>query len=74
VCILFHVTTGRWRKLHNEELHNLRSTPNIIKVIESRRMKWDEKCIQNKSKKLKGNRSLQRIRHRWEDNITIDLK
>jgi hypothetical protein len=32
--------TGNWRKLHNEELHNLYSTPNIIRMIKSRRMKW----------------------------------
>jgi hypothetical protein len=44
--------TGGWRKLHNEELHNLYSSPNIIGVIKSRRMKWmrivrreDEKCV-----------------------------
>jgi hypothetical protein len=32
--------TGDWRKLHNEELHNLYSSPNIIRIIKSRRMKW----------------------------------
>jgi hypothetical protein len=32
--------TGGWRKLHNEELHNLYSLPNIIKMIKSRRMRW----------------------------------
>jgi hypothetical protein len=32
--------TGGWRKLHNEELHNLCSSPSIIRMIESRRMKW----------------------------------
>jgi hypothetical protein len=31
---------GDWRKLHNEELHNLYSSPNIIRIIKSRRMKW----------------------------------
>jgi hypothetical protein len=31
---------GRWRKLHNEELHNLYSLPNIIRMIKSRRMRW----------------------------------
>jgi hypothetical protein len=32
--------TGSWRKLHNEELHNLYSSPNIIRVIKSMRMRW----------------------------------
>jgi hypothetical protein len=34
--------TGEWRKLHNQELHNLYSSPNIIMQIKSRRMKWAE--------------------------------
>jgi hypothetical protein len=31
---------GSWRKLHNDELHNLYSSPNIVRVIKSRRMRW----------------------------------
>ena len=47
--------TGEWRKLHNEGLHNLYSSPNIVWVIKSRRMLWaghvarmrgEERCIQ----------------------------
>jgi hypothetical protein len=34
--------TGGWRKLHNEELHNLYSSPSIIRIIMSRRMRWVE--------------------------------
>jgi hypothetical protein len=32
--------TGKWRKLHNEKLRNLYSSPNIVRVIKSRRMRW----------------------------------
>jgi hypothetical protein len=32
--------TGDWRKLHNEELHNLYCSPNIIRMMKSRRMRW----------------------------------
>jgi hypothetical protein len=35
-----HEMTGGWRKLHNEELHNLHSSSSIIRMIKSRRMRW----------------------------------
>ena len=36
--------TGEWRKLHNEELSDLYSLPNIVRVVKSRRMKWEGAC------------------------------
>jgi hypothetical protein len=35
-----YAVTGDWRKLHNEELHNFYSSPNTIRMIKSRRMRW----------------------------------
>jgi hypothetical protein len=70
------------RKLHNEELHNLNSSPSIIKIIKSRRMRWaghvarmGEKRNVNRLlvRKPEGKRKLGRPRRRWIDNIKIDL-
>jgi hypothetical protein len=43
--------TGGWRKLHNEELHNLYSSPNIIRMIKSRRMRWAVKIARMVTKR-----------------------
>jgi hypothetical protein len=77
-----HVT-GDWRKLHNEEFHNLYSSPNIIRMIKSRRMRWEEYVprmgeTRNAYRilvgKLEGKQPLGRPRRRWVDNIKMDLR
>jgi hypothetical protein len=77
--------TGGWRKLHNEELHNLYSLPNIIIMIKQRRMRWAGHVARRGEKrnvyeyrilarKLEGNIPLGRPRRRWVDNIQMDLR
>jgi PAS domain-containing protein len=68
--------TGDWRKLHNEELHNLYSSPNIIRMTKSRRMRFGEKRNSYRILvgKPEGKIPLARPRCRWVDNIKIDLR
>jgi hypothetical protein len=72
--------TGDWKKLHNEDLHNLYSSPNIIRMIKSRRMRWAEHVARmGKTRNayrilVEGKRPLGRQRRRWVDNIKIDLR
>jgi hypothetical protein len=61
-----------WRRLHNEELHKLYTSPNIIRVIKSMRMGWWE-CGTHWGKR-RVNRPLRRPRRRWCDNIRTDLR
>jgi hypothetical protein len=73
--------TGEWRKFQNEELHILYLSPNIIRQIISRRMRWawhvariGEESVQALVGKSEGKRPLGRPRHRWEDGIRMDLR
>jgi hypothetical protein len=75
--------TGEWRKLHNEKLHNLYSSPDIIRQIKSRQMRWaghvahmgeDRKVYKVLVGKPEGKRPLGRPRCRWEDGIRMELR
>jgi hypothetical protein len=75
--------TGEWRKLHNEELLNLYSSPDIIRQVKSRRIRWaghvarmgeERKVYKVLVGKPEGGRPLVRPRRRWEDGIRMDLR
>ena len=75
--------TGEWRRLHNVELNDMYSTPNIVRVIKSRIMRWAGHVARMGEEmgvyrvlvgKPEGKRPLGRPRRRWVDNIRMDLQ
>ena len=75
--------TWEWRKLHNEELRDLYSLPNIVRVVKSRRMRWAGHVARMGEGrgahrflvgKPEGKRPLGRLRRKWEGNIKMDLR
>jgi len=75
--------TGEWRRLHNEELNDLYSSPNIVRVIKWRRMRWAVHVVRMGEErgvyrvlvgKPEGRRPLGRPSRRWVDNIRMDLQ
>jgi hypothetical protein len=74
---------GQCRRLHNEELYTLYSSPNIIRVIKSRRLRWTGRVARMGERRgsyralvgiPEGRKPLGRSRHKWEDNIKMDLR
>ena len=83
MCCRRDEVTGEWRKLHNEEVNNLYSSPNIIRVIKFERMRWAGHVARAEESrgvykglvgKPEGKRPLGRRRRRWEDNIKMELQ
>jgi len=75
--------TGKWWRLHNEELIDVYSSPNIVRVIKSRRKRWaghvarmgEERGVNRVFVgRPEGRRPLGRPRRRWVDNIRLDLQ
>ena len=74
---------GDWRKLHNEQLNDLYFSPNIVRLIKSRRMRWAGHVARMGEKRVvyrvlvgkpEGKMPLGRSMRRWEDNIKMDLQ
>jgi hypothetical protein len=75
---------GWWRKLHNDEFHSLYySSPNIVRMIKSRRMRWTGHVARMGEGRVvyrvlvgrpEGKRPQGRPRRRWEDNIKMELR
>jgi hypothetical protein len=74
---------GSWRKLHNDKLHSLYSSPNIVRVIKSRRVRWAGHVVRMGDGRgfcrvlvgrPKGKRPLARPRRRWGNKVKVDLR
>jgi hypothetical protein len=74
---------GEWGRLHNEELHSLYRSSNIVRVIKSRRLRWAGHLARTEEGRSAfkiftstqaGKRPLERRRRRWEYNIRMNLK
>jgi hypothetical protein len=81
--LLEHSKCGSLINVHNEELNDIYSSPNIVRVIKSRRMRWAGHVARMGEErgvyrilvgKPEGKRPLERPRRRWEDNIKMDLQ
>ena len=75
--------TGEWRKLHSDEVHDLNSSANFVRVIKSGRIRWAGHVARMRQRRVayrivvrkhEGMRPLGRRRPRWEDNIKMDHK
>jgi hypothetical protein len=74
--------TGGWRKLHYEEIRNLYSSPNKIRMIMSRRRRWaghvarrrEEECMQDTGGKTEGKRPQGKPRRRWVENRILEIQ
>jgi hypothetical protein len=71
---------GSWVKLHNDEFHSLYSSPNIVRVIKSRRVGYVARMGEGRGVyrvllgRPEGKRSLGRPKRRWKDNIKLELR
>jgi hypothetical protein len=71
--------TGGWRKVHNEELHNSHSSPNVIRMITSKRMTWKIHVEERNAYRIlvgkpEGKIPLRRPRYKWKVNVEMDLR
>jgi hypothetical protein len=80
---VFDGVTGEWKNLHSEELHNLYSSPDTIRQVKSRRMRWaghvarmgeERKLYKVLVGKPEGRRPLGRPKRRWENGYRMDLR